>query len=55
LHGSRDRWSGQTAALVRDRDERQALVEFLKMQPGTLHVCLEEGTQSGWLLVGLGI
>jgi len=27
----------------------QALVEFLKMQPGTLHVCLEEGTQSGWL------
>lgn len=27
----------------------QALVEFLKMQPGTLHVCMEEGTQSGWL------
>jgi hypothetical protein len=27
----------------------QALVEFVKMQPGTLHVCLEEGTQSGWL------
>jgi len=27
----------------------QALVEFLKMQPGTLHVCLEEGGQSGWV------
>src|SRR5262249_30947545 len=24
-------------------------VEFLKMQPGTLHVCLEEGGQSGWV------
>jgi transposase len=27
----------------------QALVEFLKIQPGVLHVCMEEGTQSGWL------
>jgi transposase len=28
----------------------QALVEFFKMQAGTLHVCMEEGTQSGWLM-----
>jgi hypothetical protein len=28
----------------------QALVEFFKTQPGTLHVCLEEGTQAGWLV-----
>jgi hypothetical protein len=27
----------------------QALVEFFKRQAGTLHVCMEEGTQSGWL------
>jgi transposase len=27
----------------------RALVEFLKLQPGTLHVCIEEGGQSGWL------
>jgi len=27
----------------------QALVEFLKMQTGTVHVCMEAGTQSGWL------
>ena len=27
----------------------QVLVEFFKLQPGTLHVCLEEGTQSTWL------
>jgi transposase len=26
-----------------------ALVEFFKTQAGTLHVCMEEGTQSGWL------
>jgi len=26
-----------------------ALVEFVKTLPGRLHVCLEEGTQSGWL------
>jgi transposase len=28
----------------------QALVEFLKMQSGTLPLCLEEGTQSAWLV-----
>jgi transposase len=28
----------------------QALVEWLKAQPGKLHVCLEEGTQSHWLV-----
>ena len=28
----------------------QALVEWLKTQPGKLHVCLEEGTQSEWLV-----
>ena len=27
----------------------KVLVEFFKLQPGTLHVCLEEGTQSTWL------
>jgi transposase len=27
----------------------QALVEFLKLQPGTLRLCMEEGTQSAWL------
>lgn len=26
-----------------------SLVEFLKAQAGTLHLCIEEGTQSGWL------
>jgi transposase len=28
----------------------QALVEFVKRQAGTLHVCLEEGTQATWLV-----
>ena len=28
----------------------QALVEFFGTQAGTLHVCLEEGTQAGWLV-----
>jgi hypothetical protein len=28
----------------------QALVEFFKTQPGRLHVCLEEGTQSEWVV-----
>jgi transposase len=28
----------------------QALVEFFKTRPGTLHVCLEEGTQAAWLV-----
>jgi transposase len=28
----------------------KALVEFFKTQAGTLHVCLEEGTQAGWLV-----
>jgi transposase len=27
----------------------QALVSFLAAQPGKLHLCMEEGTQSGWL------
>jgi hypothetical protein len=27
----------------------KVLVEFFELQPGTLHVCLEEGTQSAWL------
>jgi len=27
----------------------QALVEFIKTVPGRKHLCLEEGTQSGWL------
>ncbi len=25
----------------------QALIEFLKAQPGSLHSCIEEGTRSG--------
>lgn len=28
----------------------QSLVEFFATQAGTLHVCLEEGTQAGWLV-----
>jgi hypothetical protein len=28
----------------------QALIEFLKIQTGNLHMCLEEGTQAGWLV-----
>lgn len=28
----------------------QVLTEFVKLQPGQLHVCLEEGTQAGWLV-----
>jgi transposase len=27
----------------------RALIEFIKTVPGRTHVCLEEGTQSGWL------
>ena len=27
----------------------QTLIEFLKLQPGTLRLCLEEGTQATWL------
>jgi transposase len=27
----------------------QALIEFLKLQPGTLRLCMEEGTQATWL------
>ena len=27
----------------------KALVEFFKIQPGNVHVCLEEGTQATWL------
>lgn len=49
-----------TAAVIDARGKRvgtphvletngKVLVEFLKLQPGTLHVCLEEGTQSTWL------
>lgn len=28
----------------------QALVQFVKSQPGPIEICLEEGTQSGWLV-----
>jgi hypothetical protein len=28
----------------------QALVEFFQAQPGAMHVCLGEGTQSEWLV-----
>lgn len=28
----------------------QALVAFFKTQPGTIHLCMEEGTQSTWLV-----
>lgn len=28
----------------------EALVQFFKMQAGTVHLCLEEGTQAGWLV-----
>lgn len=48
-----------TAAVIDARGKRlrsqvletngQALVEFFKVQPGTVHLCLEEGTQSTWL------
>lgn len=49
-----------TAAIVDARGKRlghhvletngQVLVEFFKTLSGTLHVCLEEGTQAGWLV-----
>jgi hypothetical protein len=32
----------------------QVRVEFLKTQPGALHLCLEEGTQSTWRVEILG-
>lgn len=32
----------------------QALVEFMKVQPGSVHLCIEEGTQSAWLVEILG-
>lgn len=51
--------SSCTAAIVDGRGKHvgrhvietngQALVEFLKLQPGRLHLCLEEVTQSAWL------
>lgn len=28
----------------------ESLVQFFKMQAGTVHLCLEEGTQAGWLV-----
>lgn len=28
----------------------EALVQFFKMQAGTVHLCIEEGTQAGWLV-----
>ena|SRR5450432_4838214 len=27
----------------------QALINFIKTQAGRIHLCMEEGTQSGWL------
>ncbi len=27
-----------------------SLVEFFKLQPGRVHLCVEEGTQSKWLV-----
>jgi hypothetical protein len=49
-----------TAAVVDVRGKRlgshvietngQALVEFLKTHVGTLHLCMEEGTQAAWLV-----
>ena len=32
----------------------QVLVEFVKLQPGNVHLCIEEGTQSTWLVEILG-
>ena len=50
---------GTTCAVIDARGKRvrvdvvetngQALIEFLKLQPGTLRLCLEEGTQATWL------
>jgi hypothetical protein len=49
-----------TAAVVDGRGKRQgssvietngqALVEWVKKQAGHVHVCLEEGTQSAWVV-----
>jgi transposase len=49
-----------TAAVIDARGKRlshhvletngQVVVEFFKATSGTLHVCLEEGTQAGWLV-----
>jgi transposase len=54
-----------TAAVIDARGKRvsgphvletngQALVEFIRIQPGRVHLCLEEGTQSTWLVEILG-
>ena len=32
----------------------QVLVEFVKLQAGNVHLCIEEGTQSTWLVEILG-
>jgi hypothetical protein len=51
--------SSCTAAIIDGRGKRlgsqvietsgRSLVEFFKIQPGRVHLCLEEVTQSGWL------
>jgi transposase len=54
-----------TAAVIDARGKRvsgphvletngQSLVEFIKIQPGRVHLCLEEGTQSTWVVEILG-
>ncbi len=49
-----------TAAIIDPRGKRlshhvietngQVLIEFFRRQAGTLHVCIEEGGQAGWLV-----
>ena len=44
---------GEAASLPRHhmlQTNGQVLVEFFKALRGTLHACLEEGTQAGWLV-----
>ena len=48
--------TSRTAAVVNAQGKRlgsqvlAALVEFLKTQTGTIHLCIEEGAQSEWLV-----
>jgi hypothetical protein len=50
LHGGGDQRTGQRLGSHVIETNGAALIEFFKAQAGTLHVCIEEGTQSGCLV-----
>jgi hypothetical protein len=49
LHRGGDRPQRPVAAVAGSGDQRKVLIDFPKTIPGTLHLCLEEGTHSHWL------